>query len=44
MGLRMLLSGASSLWQFVLLLACRRAAPNTAPDTSVSIYSGLVSL
>ena len=43
MGLGMLLSSALSLEQLVLLLFCRRSAPNQTPDASVSTYSGLVS-
>ena len=37
-SLSMLLSGASSLGQLVLLLVCNKAAPSPAPDASVSIY------
>ena len=43
MGLSMLLPGASSLGQLILLLLCRRAAPNPTPDASVSVCSSLVS-
>ena len=42
MGLSMLLSGASSLWQLVLLLVCSKASSPT-PYALVSMYSGLVS-
>ena len=42
-GLRILLSGASSLGQFVLSLAHRRLASSPTPDASVSRYSSFVS-
>ena len=44
MGLRMLLSGTSSLWQFMLFLVCSRKALNPTPDASVSMYKHFVSL
>ena len=43
MGLSMLLSGAVSLGQLVLLLVCSGAAPSPTQDASVSSYSGFVS-
>ena len=43
MGLRMLLSGALSLGQFVPLLSCSRPTPSSTQDASLSMYTGLVS-
>ena len=41
-GLRILLSDASSLGQFVLSLVCSRQAPSASLDASVSNYSVFV--
>ena len=41
MGLSMLLSGTSSMWQLVLLLVCSRVAPSPTLNTSISMCSSL---
>ena len=43
MVLSMLLSSTLSTGQLVLLLVCRKVAPNLTPDATVSMYGSLVS-
>ena len=41
-GLSMLLSGASSLTQLILVLVCSKAPPSSNPYATLSVHSGLI--